>query len=322
MKRSILVVAIILSVANVASADIFDEGGANEFTIDFVNISGDASSANGTYIGASRPEGFTDPANDYRMGTYEITYDQWDKFVNSYGTVTGSDGFINPGDAYNSSPHFTGTNVPTNMISWYEAAQFINYLNTSTDHTAAYKFTGTQGTGDYALGVWESGDAGYDSTNPYRNSNAYYFMPTEDEWVKAAYWNGTSLQTYASVGNLTPTQSGWNFYDGEFATDPSGPWDVGSGSEELNGTFDMMGNVFELMESPFSSGDYLSGSGRIFRGGSFSGNDFGLSSSYRGYGDPYVEFTTGGFRVASVPEPCSLVLLSLGGLMLRRRRAL
>ncbi len=42
MKRSILVVVVILSVANIASADTFDAGGANEFTIDFVNISGDS----------------------------------------------------------------------------------------------------------------------------------------------------------------------------------------------------------------------------------------------------------------------------------------
>ncbi len=318
VRMVIWVMVIILSVGNIASADIFGTGG-NQFTIGFVNISGDASSANGTSLGTGKT--FSDPSNDYRMGTYEITNDQWNRFTNIYGTPTGA-----PSSAYHYRATFTGTNVPTNRLSWYEGAQFVNYLNTSTGHQAAYKFTGTQGTGDYTLGVWESGDAGYDSSNPYRNSNAYYFLPTEDEWVKAAYWNGTSLQTYATKPGDTLYQGngsngGWNYYDSGYATDPRGPWDVGSGSEELNGTFDMMGNVWEWMESPYSSGDYLSGSDRGVRGGSSGGSMSIPRSSTRAVSAPYYERASKGFRVASVPEPCSLVLLCLGGLMLRRRRA-
>ena len=308
MRLSSLVVVVILSVTNIASADTFDEGGANEFTIDFVNISGDASSANGTNISqfSSGEDGyktFTDPSNDYRIGTYEITNDQFAKFAAN-------------------TPNFTGADVPANMISWYEGAQFVNYLNTSTGHQAAYNFTGS------TFSVWESGDAGYDSSNPYRNSNAFYFLPTEDEWVKAAYWNGTSLQIYATKAGESLTQgdgtsgTGWNYYDGEYATDPSGTWDVGSGSEELNGTFDMMGNVREWMESPRGSGDYLSGSDRGVRGGSYVNIDYNLSSSYRHYGSvPYSEGITLGFRVASAPEPTTLLLLGLGGLLIRKRSA-
>ena len=59
------------------------------------------------------------------------------------------------------------------MISWYEAAQFVNYLNTSQGHVAAYKFDGD---GNFQL--WQGGDAGqerdegYDPDNPFRNSQA------------------------------------------------------------------------------------------------------------------------------------------------------
>jgi formylglycine-generating enzyme required for sulfatase activity len=308
-RRTVLLVAVCV-LTGIASADTFGTG-ANEFTIDFVTISGDTNPTSGYGI----------VTGDYRMGRLEITNDQWNKFQANYGAVTG-----NPSDAYDESPYYyTGTNVPTNEVSWYEAAQFVNYLNTSSGHAATYKFTGTQGTSDYTMTAWDLLDNGYDSSNPFRNSDAKYFLPTEDEWVKATYWNGTSLQTYATKPGESLTQgdgtsgTGWNYHDGGFATNPSGPWDVGSGSEELNGTFDMMGNVWEWMESPYLSGNYSSGSSRGVRGSSYGTNDSGLSSSFRGSGNPSNEYDIIGFRVASVPEPCSLVLLGLGGLVLRKR---
>ena len=313
MNRTILLsFAVLVCMSSIAFADTFAEETANEFTIDFVTISGSTNPISGYGI----------VNNDYRMGIYEITNDQWNKFTNIYGTPTGS-----PSNAYDTSAYFTGTNVPTNALSWYEGAQFINWLNTSTGHQAAYKFTGTQGQSDYSLAVWESGDVGYDASNPYRNSGAFYFLPTDNEWAKAAYWNGTSLQTYATKPGDTLYQGngsngGWNYLDGDSGPDGPGvgPWDVGSGSEELNGTFDMMGNVWEWMESPYYNGDYLSGSLRGVHSGSFNYYDGILRSSYRGGMNPFDEYDNGiGFRVASVPEPCTILLLGLGALMLRRK---
>lgn len=296
----ILVVGVLLAVANVASADTFDAGGANEFTIDFVNISGATNPAGGYGV----------VNNDYRMGTYEITNDQWNKFVNIYGTPTGNSPW-----AYDASAYYTGTEVPTNMVSWLEGVQFANWLNTSTDHQAAYKFTGTQGQGDYAFVPWESGDTGYDADNPYRNSNAYYFLPTDDEWVKAAYWNGTTLQTYATIGDIVPIAGVDTNYDNVIGQ----PWDIGSGSEELNGTFDMMGNVSEWMESlRFSQGGEEPVPNTLsVRGGSYASSLFLLT--YHDEGFLYDEAIHLGFRVASVPEPVTFLLLGLGAVMLRRK---
>jgi formylglycine-generating enzyme required for sulfatase activity len=308
-----LLAAVLILVANAAIADTFGTG-ANQFTIPFVSISG-----------ATNPtSGYGIVNGDYRMGAYEITNDQWNKFAASLGMpVTG-----NPSTAYDYSPYFTGTNVPTNSVSWYEAAQFVNWLNTSTGHQAAYKFTGAQGTGDYTFAPWSSGDLGYNVGNPYRNANAFYFMPSEDEWVKAAYWNGTALQTYATKAGDTlfqgnGTNGGWNYYDNGYATNPYGPWNIGSGSEELNGTHDMMGNVWEWMESPWASGDYGAGSSRGLRGGVwFRGSDI-LAASFRYYDDPPDEIYSIGFRVASVPEPGSLIMtamIALTGLLYYRRQ--
>ncbi len=297
--------------AGTASADTFGAGG-NQFNIDFVPISG-----------ATNPtSGYGIVNNNYRMGTFEISNEQWTKFKAELGVpVTG-----NPSEAYDNDPNWTGTNVPTNSVSWYEAAQFVNWLNTSTGHQAAYKFTGTQGQSDYALDTWSVAEAS-GGTNLYRHKDAFYYLPTEDEWVKAAYWNGTSLQTYATKPGDTLHQgdgvsgTGWNYYDNGYATDPPGPWNVGSGSEELNGTFDMMGNVWEWMESPYFSENYGTGSHRGLRGGLYGYYDYYLASSLRSLGGPSGEFGNYGFRVASeVPEPSCVVLLSAGGLVLMKRR--
>jgi len=301
MKRTGIVVClmvVILALAASASADTFGTGD-NQFIIDFVPISGSTNPTSGYGI----------VNNDYRMGTFEITNDQWTKFITAYGAPTGD-----PADAYDSDSYWTGSNIPTNAVSWLEAAQFVNYLNTSTGRQAAYKFTGTQGTSNYTLGVWEAGDTGYNASNPYRNSKAFYFLPTEDEWVKAAYWNGTNLRTYATKNGSTPIAGVYSKYSS------SSPWGVGSGSEELNGTYDMMGNVFEWTESPYDSGQYQSGSFRSLRGGSYSSYDVSALASYsRNSVNPIYDYNLVGFRVASVPEPATVLLLSLGGLFLRRR---
>jgi formylglycine-generating enzyme required for sulfatase activity len=65
----------------------------------------------------------------------------------------------------------------------------------------------------------------------------------------------------------------------------------------------------------------MSGSSRGLRGGSFLDLEGGLRASDRSYDDPSYENFLIGFRVASVPEPTSLLLTMLaGGVMLARRK--
>jgi formylglycine-generating enzyme required for sulfatase activity len=319
--RGICAATVCALLVSAATADSFGTG-ANEFEIDFVKIPGDAGDLGSwpagfeyTFTGVNRDE--------YRIGVYEVTNDQWGKFKAEVGLPVKGD----PIEAYNESPIFSGTNVPTNMVSWFEAAQFVNWLNTSKNRQPAYRFSGVQGTDTYTLETWDPSEA-EGGTNLYRHKDALYYLPTEDEWVKAAYWNGTSLQDYATRPGDTLHQgdgtsgTGWNYYDNGYATDPNGPWEVGSGSEELNGTFDMMGNVQEFLESPYEL-PYGAQTFRIQRGGSYiSFQKDQLISSVRWWNDPDIENSYLGIRIAAdVPEPFSLALLGVGGLaMLRRRR--
>lgn len=225
MNASKAIVSVCVAVglsAGPAIADTFGTG-SNQFTIDFVSIS----------AATNPPIGFGFVGNDYRMGRFEITNQQWDRFKAAYGTVTGS-----PPYAYDFDAWFTGANVPTNEVSWYEAAQFVNWLNTSTGHQAAYKFTGTQGTSGYALALWSAAEAD-NGTNLYRHKDAKYYLPTEYEWTKAAYWNGTTIQQYATKAGDTlflgnGTSGGWNYFDIEHSTfPPAGPW---GGRQRQSGT--------------------------------------------------------------------------------------
>ena len=301
--------AAILLATGGAMADPFGTG-ANQFTIEFVTIPAATNPAGGYGI----------VNNDYRMGIYEITNDQWNKFTDSFGEPNG-----NPSGAYDEDPYWTAANLPTNQVSWYEAAQFVNWLNTSTGHHAAYKFTGTRGTGDYTLAAWSAAEAD-NGTDLYRHKDAFYYLPTEDEWVRAAYWGETGLQTYsnASPSDLVsgvPDPAKWNYS----SSAENEPWAVGSGVLELNGTFDMMGHVWEWMESPHNDPSYGTSSNRALRGGSYYApgidNADALASSYRGQDQPEDSGPNGGFRVASdIPEPASLALLSLGGLAIIRQR--
>lgn len=324
MKGTFLL-AIFMSAIHLGLADSFGTG-ANQFTIEFVTISGDASSANGTNItqfseGHSHYLEFTDPG-DFRIGKYEISNAQWMAFKQEYGTVTGARWHnISP---YDDDPYFTGDAIPTNNVSWYEAAQFINWLNTSTGHQAAYNFIGTQGTADYTLGIWDARNAA-GGTNFYRHKDAFYYLPTDHEWVKAAYWNGTNLQAYAIKAGESLSQgdgvsgTGWNFYDGDYVFNPYRPWVVTQGSEELNGTKNMMGNISEWMESSYDGG-YQFDVARNLRAGYYWKDDTLLVSSYCEVTAPYVENRSLGFRVASVPEPATVMLLGLGVLTLTKRQ--
>ena len=82
------------------------------------------------------------------------------------------------------------------------------------------------------------------------------------------------------------------------------------------GTFDQGGNLWEWNEALVSS------SSRGIRGGSWDFNSGNLLSSFRLNINPSDEYDLIGFRVASIPEPSTLLLGALAsvGMLLRRKR--
>lgn len=310
------------SALTTARADSFGSGG-NAFTIDFVTI-GDPGNANdsgttGSYFTPYGGVGYT-----FQMGTYEISEDMINK-ANTEGGL-----FI--------TKDTVGVNKAATSVSWNEAARFVNWLNVSQSYAPAYKFSLNPGDVGYVsntqantdLVLWTVSDAGYDPSNMYRNSNAHYFLPSENEWYKAAFYSGsgTTYFDYATGSNTIPTAvasgtlSGTAVYDGVTGA----PADITqAGGLSPYGTMGQDGNVWEWTESAvFGPNDSSSGA-RAFRGGFLFGSESLLRSSVRrGSFPPASSVDTVGFRVASVPEPSTTVLMlsaSVFALARRRRRA-
>jgi len=218
-----------------------------------------------------------------------------------------------------------GVNRPATGVSWNEAARFVNWLNASKGYDAAYKFT-TSGANDN-IALWTSGEAGYDASNSFRNSNAHYFLPSEDEWYKAAYYdpNTSAYYDYATGSDTAPTVvasgtiSGTAVYGQDWAR---GPADItNAGGLSHYGTMAQNGNIWEWSESGYTAPNDSTAESRVILGGSW-GNDFSfLRSSYRNNSVPVNESAAVGFRVAVVPEPSGVSLLLIGavGLLMKRK---
>jgi formylglycine-generating enzyme required for sulfatase activity len=215
-----------------------------------------------------------------------------------------------------------GVNRPATGITWHEAAKYVNWLNTSTGGTAAYKFVG----GTFQL--WSAGDAGYNASNQFRNSLAKYVIASSDEWYKGAYGspNGTWYD-YATGSNSAPTvvTSGVAANTAVYGQSVStGPADIlSAGGLSAYGTMGQGGNAWEWMETAYDGSNNIAAELRALRGGSYASFSGDLASSLSdGYGGPTAGGYSYGFRVASVPEPSALSLLAigLGGLALVRRR--
>jgi formylglycine-generating enzyme len=319
-----------------AIAGIFGSG-ENQFTIDFVTIGNPGNPADST----GKPPGTPNPAGsvsyEYQMGRYEVSRDMVIKASNLGGLgVTLRDMSLSGGN---------GVNRPATGVSWNEAARFVNWLNASKGFSPAYKFSTQPGDVGYMANedifLWDAGDPGFNAANPFRNSLAFYFLPSVDEWHKAAYYD-PDTETYfrfPTGGNDPPTAvtSGMGANTTVYGqTFSQGPADImAAGGPSPFGTIGQGGNVFEWTEVELDLLVLYGSTTRGSRGGNWYLNSNFLSSSFAGSragAGAHLDFNDYGFRVASlstpaplpeVPEPGSLAMwgsISLGALLYLWRR--
>lgn len=226
----------------------------------------------------------------YQIGKYEVTNAQYTAFLNAADpTGANANGIYNTGMASDVRGGITYTagaasgekytirtsmgDKPVNYVSWYDSARFTNWLHngqgSGSTETGAYTLSGSTGTITKSVG-------------------ATVWLPSENEWYKAAYYQpsgaGGDTDNYwnhATQSNTTPTvasvnaigdvsnpganvanySSGadWNSLDGNVTT-------VGStAANNYFGTADMNGNVREWNDT------VIAGSSRGLRGGSWFG---------------------------------------------------
>ena len=292
----------IQSLLTLAATSALITSASASITMDWVNVGNPGNAADSTGYGAV--------ADAYQIGKYEVTNSQYGAFLNAKGAS-------NSGAIYNSSMTGTGItqngssgsfnysvtsgfeNKPVVHVSWFDAARFANWMMNG------------QGGGDMETGAYTLNGA--TSGIITANIGAQVYIPTENEWYKAAYYNAatTSYSLYPN-GQDTITTADANYGGAVGSTTDVGSY-TGDGSSY--GTFDQGGNVWEWNDA------VISGSSRGLRGGAFGGSEVFLRAAFRLSNDPTSELNNIGFRVASVPEPTSLLLTMLaGGVMLARRK--
>lgn len=323
-------------------------------TIDTVPIGNPGNAATAFF---PRPNGVGSVGYSFRMGKTEITNAQYVEFLNavaaddSYGLYETSmgdttwGGIVRSGSSggytYGVKPAaLNGTyaygNKPVVWVEPADAMRFTNWLH--NDQPSGAQDTSTTEDGAYTLNGATSPVALSAVT---RNPAARWWLPTEDEWFKAAYhkndgvtgnyWNKPTNTNFDPTNNNPPsadTGNSANFlWNGNYTTaDYDYPLtDAGAYtlSASAYGTFDQGGNVHEftatLIHIPFPIDVYY----HVARGGSFNDGYTRLESGQLSGGTwPTGD---GGFRVASiaaVPEPTSLNLgaMAMIGLVWWRRR--
>jgi hypothetical protein len=247
---------------------------------------------------------------DYSIATNEISIGQFGVFIADTPVADANFNYWNTGDKT------VGIDAPAVNINWYQAAMFCNWLTSGNISNGAYAVSGS-----LVTAATPRGGAAMDTL--VSTYGTVYVLPTEDEWYKAAYFKDGVYSLYAT-GNTAPVQGEANFATtGGYEDGPA--WTVSSGTNEQNGTKNMMGNVFEWLESSdngdaldFGNTNQLMG----FRGGDYFQGVAFLSSDQRGaFPDTRdKEYFNLGFRVAAIPEPGTMSLMSLStvGLFLTR----
>lgn len=263
--------------------------------------------------------GYGGVSYEFSIGEYEISLAQYAAFLNAVATSTSAPSHIQA--LYNANME-SNSNIagirrstvnnayayevlgsgarPVTYVSWFDAARFCNWM-----HNGGIVGSSTE-TGAYSLNGATSGVIA-------KNSDAKWWVPSEDEWYKSAYYKGGSNAGYwlyptksdsAPDNTIGGSANQANFYNNKYAVTGTTS-DLGnlltdsgafSGSPGPYNTFDQAGNVEE-----WTDGSVAGYGHRIVRGGAFPQSKGPLEATTRAGWNPSDELRTLGFRVACLP---------------------
>jgi formylglycine-generating enzyme required for sulfatase activity len=173
----------------------------------FVNV-GDSGNSNDS-------NGYGAVSYSYSISQYPVTNCEYVEFLNAvastdtYGLYSVSmnndvmGGITRSGSSgsYTYSVKTNMANKPVVFVNWFDCARYCNWLHNGKP--IGLQNSSTTETGAYTLNGATSG------VNITRNVNANYYIPTENEWYKAAYYKGGGTNAgywlYATQSNTAPT---------------------------------------------------------------------------------------------------------------------
>jgi sulfatase modifying factor 1 len=308
--------SLLFGLVAVMLAATFAASSAHGISVDWVDVGSAGNSADAT--------GFGSVGYEYRISRYEVTVSQYAEFLNVAAqsdpsglydplmgiwqgvTQSGTDG------SYSYTVESGRGTRAMGHVSFDNALRFTNWLNNG------------QGSALTDSGAYDLSGGSLNNGSIERSLNAEVFLPSEDEWYKAAYYDAAaqSFLEYPTFSNIPGTCSGPSASSNTANCGSAAGFklltNVGSypNSGSPYGTFDQGGNVWEWNES------WLAGESGGLRGGGNGSNQAtgpwgDMRASYRGGDDggpvPGGRDIAYGFRVAAViPEPSAALLLGLG----------
>lgn len=280
---------------------------------------------------------------EYRIGRYEATAGQWVSFMNAALNRPDPIPWVEiPGEwpGGQVAPFgVSGANAmkPVGGVTWRTCAIFVNWLcnDRRLDRAA------------FLSGAYDVSTFGYDANGRFTDQAAHspgarYWLPTMDEWLKAAYYDPNIQNPDGSVGGwwsynnssnvrpvygMPPSMGGNGEANAGFIAPGEAQFDVPLGAytgiTSPWGLMDVAGATSEYTESvieiPFENLNF-----RVVRGSAWATPTGGADRIAGGWGGvfPSEHDYAYGFRIAAaVPPPPGVLALALGvSWRFRRRR--
>ncbi len=328
-------------------ATVLSRSASAAVTIEYVPVGDPGNVGDTQKMKQDGTSGYGAVGYSYQIGKYDVTNAQYAPFLNAkdptganalglYNQTQGTDGNT-AGIAFNSAAAngskysvLAGqSKKPVVNVNWFSSIRFTNWLANG------------QGNGDTESGSYTilgNSQLPSNANSISRNAGATVFLPTENEWYKAAYYKGGGTNAgywaYATRTNSTPVSAppgstspnvanyvdpntGYAVTGSAYGSNTNFLTDVGAYPDSFSayGTFDQSGDLFQWNEST------VTGTVKGIRGGSWNLDSGALPSLNRDllYQPNFANFFIG-FRVAAIPEPIGMAAWLIGGIALLRRR--